>query len=250
VVPFLLSRELGTLNSKAVGLDKAFFFVDRMQKQTSKIGHSQAVLCCLFVEQMMLTGSDDGLLKLWCKRTGCLLRTVRGHEAGIADIQLTPDQRMLMVVSGARLYCYDTAPLRLRWVLAGHAQDITSLCITPRGDRAFTTSLDGSCLVWPLHGHEACPEPTLLCKERKAMWCSAMSPGGTLYVTGRADGMVLLYSATDMCLLQTIDCSLGTHHRDRDVTQILWNGTGSMLLTCCNDGALRTLVWSPLNPNG
>lgn len=37
---------------------------------------------------VVITGSDDGLVKFWCTETGCLLSTGRAHMAEVTDIQV------------------------------------------------------------------------------------------------------------------------------------------------------------------
>ena len=43
----------------------------------------------------MFSGSDDSLVKMWCTRSGRLLRSFRGHSGYITDLAVAPDNSLV-----------------------------------------------------------------------------------------------------------------------------------------------------------
>jgi WD40 repeat protein len=67
----------------------------------SQIGHGEWVYAVAFSpnDEQVLSGSEDGTLKLWDTLTGALLRTFKGHERVVNSVAFSADGRQ--VVSGA-----------------------------------------------------------------------------------------------------------------------------------------------------
>ncbi|KAJ1725036.1 hypothetical protein LPJ53_000762 [Coemansia erecta] len=64
-------------------------------------GHKFPTYCVLFdrTGRRMITGSDDFLIKLWCTRTGYLLKTFKGHRAMVSDIAINTENTLLASAS-------------------------------------------------------------------------------------------------------------------------------------------------------
>lgn len=64
------------------------FLHRRFARQVSVQGHRDAVYCSLWdrTGRRLITGSDDGLVKIWSTDTGFLIASLRGHEAEVSDM--------------------------------------------------------------------------------------------------------------------------------------------------------------------
>src|SRR5438067_9821310 len=80
-----------------------------------------------------------------------LLRSLKGHEARITRLAVTPDGRRLVSGSGdltVRVWDFDSGKLLL--TLDGHSGNIWALAVTPDGRRLVSGSADRAVLVWDL----------------------------------------------------------------------------------------------------
>lgn len=74
-------------------------------------GHINACVYCMKMDrtgQFALTGADDGLVKVWCIRTGRLMFTLRGHAGVITDLAISPDNTMAATCSDDRTVSFTT----------------------------------------------------------------------------------------------------------------------------------------------
>ncbi|KAI9882469.1 MAG: hypothetical protein M1823_005786 [Watsoniomyces obsoletus] len=55
-------------------------------------GHTDAVMCLQFNDEILATGSYDRSIKIWDIASGRLLRTLRGHQLGIRALQFDEDR--------------------------------------------------------------------------------------------------------------------------------------------------------------
>jgi WD40 repeat protein len=64
--------------------------------------HSQAVSAIAITNngQTIVSGSDDGTIKVWNLRTGTLMRTLRGHSDSIVSLAISPNGQTLATASG------------------------------------------------------------------------------------------------------------------------------------------------------
>ncbi|KAJ2597814.1 hypothetical protein GGF39_002897, partial [Coemansia sp. RSA 1721] len=64
-------------------------------------GHKYPTYCVLFdrTGRRMITGSDDFLIKIWCTRTGYLIKTFKGHQGMVSDIALNVENTLLASAS-------------------------------------------------------------------------------------------------------------------------------------------------------
>jgi len=73
----------------------------RMRAIAAFRGHLCAAYCVLYdgTGRRILTGADDGNVKVWCATSGLLQRTLRGHTAEITEVLLSPDNQLVVSAS-------------------------------------------------------------------------------------------------------------------------------------------------------
>lgn len=124
-------------------------------------GHHVITSVQLDEDGTIITGSDDGLVKVWEGRTGKLAMTLSGHQGGVWALRKVGHT----LVSGSTdrtLMIWDATTGRCLHVLAGHTSTVR--CVEIVGRWVVSGSRDGTLRVWDaasgeclhvLHGHTA-----------------------------------------------------------------------------------------------
>ncbi|EDO42306.1 predicted protein [Nematostella vectensis] len=109
-------------------------------------GHDDHVITCLqFSGSRVVSGSDDGTLKVWSALSGKCLRTLTGHTGGVWSSQLSghiivsgSTDRTLKVWNAETGYCMHT--------LYGHTSTVR--CMDMHEEVVVSGSRDGTLRVW------------------------------------------------------------------------------------------------------
>jgi WD40 repeat protein len=99
----------------------------------------------------VVSGSDDGTLKVWEIESGRVTQTLLGHELLVTGVAVTPDG--LRVVSGSTdttLKVWEIESGRLIRTFAGHEGGVNAVAVTPDGRHAISGSDDGTLKVWEI----------------------------------------------------------------------------------------------------
>ena len=154
-IALLLMRELGCRVSRRPWRPHIY---QRINIAKSVMGHFMAVYCLIWDKtgQIVITGSDDKLIKMWEARTCRLVRTLRGHVNDIADLTVSCDNRFL---ASAGTDC----DIRIWWlhngfpalVLPGHTNLISNIlfspCLTATLSHVLvSTGTDGTTRIWTI----------------------------------------------------------------------------------------------------
>lgn len=205
-------------------------------------GHQAPIYSLVFdrTGHRLVTGSDDGLVKVWSSTTGHLLHTLRGHDGEITD--LTVDESNTLLASAATdetVRLWDVSTWRPAGVLLAHGAPITavSFCPLPEERLLLVTTSAGVARLWPLDS--TTPEAEVL-NVGQGIWSAAWSPGGQRLALGCSDGLVRICSLKPFRVFQT----LRVHKATSPVDSIKWANAGAQILTGCQDGTCRIWDWS------
>jgi WD40 repeat protein len=169
-------------------------------------GHANIVWCVAVNPdgQTLVSGSEDGTVRVWDLHTGQMLRRLDGHAGGVYAVAICPD--MLTLLSGSadgtiRMWnLHSGAMLHIFTGQSGWPINATSLTISPDGRLLASGNQDKTIKFWnlntgvllrPLVGHT------------DIVWSVAFSPDGQLLASGSADHTVRLWNLRSGMLIRS-----------------------------------------------
>jgi WD40 repeat protein len=97
----------------------------------------------------VVSGSDDGTVKVWDAATGKDLLSLKGHRFTVWTACFSPDGKRLASGGDDRtVRVWDAATGKELLVLKGHADTVRCVCFSPDGRRLASASRDGTVSVW------------------------------------------------------------------------------------------------------
>ena len=225
-------------------------------------GHLSSIYCLIFDRsgQLVITGADDMLVKVWSFIDARLIHTFRGASAEISDLAVSPDNKLIAAGSCDKVIrvweLHTGSPVA---VLTKHTGIVTAINFCPfllneTGSRYLaSTSGDGTVSFWRYtyneHGHTNFdPQPTRHHEKIRPgnaqMICADFSPGGVFFVVGSADMNVRVYQMNGPeGAVRILEEEL---HEDR-VESIQWCHTPHELrfISGSRDGTAR--IWTYTN---
>jgi WD40 repeat protein len=242
-----------------------------MDALTSIVGHiSDAVHSATFSPDgsLVVTGSEDGMARVWDAKTGALVLALKGHTAAVHSATFSPDGSRVLTTSydgTARIWDAKTGAgvvalekytgmdhsatfspdgsqvftgygvwdpqtgHRLAAVGFG-AQDWSATFFSLDGPLVILTGGNGPATVWHAVGHQV-----LMRLEGVNSASATFSPGGSRVVTGDSDGTARVWDAQSGALVLELRGHTGS------VNSVTFSPDGSCLLTGSQDGTAR--VW-------
>ena len=122
--------------------------------------HELGVLCATFFhsggDERIITGGEDGVVKVWSADSGTLLYRLDAHTSRVTSVAASPDG--LRIVTGSQdttAKIWDAIHGKEVLTLKGHTQEVTSVSFSPDGLAVLTGSRDGLAIVWPATNWES-----------------------------------------------------------------------------------------------
>jgi len=99
--------------------------------------------------ELAITGSANGLVRVWQTSDGIMRRDLRGHVADIACVEWFPSGKVALTGSDdLQLKIWDILKGECGATLKGHAGRITDSAIIERGRNVISCSRDGTARLW------------------------------------------------------------------------------------------------------
>ncbi|MFE9678686.1 TIR domain-containing protein [Streptomyces sp. NPDC006259] len=182
---------------------------------------------------LLVTGANDGVVRLWDPATGQGRQILRGHGRRIGSLSFSADGSMLAAGGNdgiVRLW-HAGSGRRLR-ELAGRSGRLVSAVFGPDGPLLATASSDGDMYLWNAGTGEYQREMDV---ETDQVWAEAFSPDGELLATANDDDTVRLWYRATGAHVTTIREHFGR------VRSLAFRPDGRALATGCDDHKVR--IW-------
>ena len=179
----------------------------------------------------LLSGGDDGKLRLWEAASGRELAVLEGHKGMVLSVGWSPDgARLLSGGDDGTLRLWEAASGRELAVLVGHKGQVWCVAWSPYGARLLSGGDDGTLRLWEVaNGREL----AMLEGHKGRMWCVGWSPDGDRLLSGGADGTLRLWEVASGRELAVL-----VGHKEA-VLSLAWSPGGARLLSGGFDGTLR-----------
>ncbi|MBW8883587.1 MAG: hypothetical protein JF612_02170, partial [Planctomycetia bacterium] len=152
--------------------------------------HRTYIHCVAFSPdgRALLTGSEDGVVKLWDMPSRRLKRSLRRHTSAVASAAFSPDGQQVATVSwdgSVKLWDPATDDIVLQQGISGQ---VFAVAYTPDGKSLLSGGDDGLIRVWNL---AASPEPLVLKGQKGLLRAVAFSLDGQKLVSAGGESIRL-----------------------------------------------------------
>ena len=153
------------------------------------MGNSVDALALTLNNDFLVSGSCDGLIRVWDARSGRLVRHLKGHTGGVRALRLILDG--LILASGSEdmtIRIWDLSSGRELGQLDGHTDTVTSL--DAHGLMLASGSDDGTFRIWDI-GHRC--EWARSTAYMGAVRAVALTANGRALISGSTDGSIRIW---------------------------------------------------------
>jgi WD40 repeat protein len=190
-----------------------------------------------FMPDMLMSGHEDGRLRLWDLDEGSIVTNLDGHTDWIWGVAAAPSGDLAASASAdgtARLWSVPSGD-ELH-TLGGHASTIWDIEFSPDGATVATSSWDGSILIWDVS--TGAPVKAL---RGHTDWVYGIdfSPNGAMLASASKDGTVRLWDVETGLELHMLE-----GHTDT-VWSVAFSEDGSSLASASSDGTVRIWGYTP-----
>jgi WD40 repeat protein/serine/threonine protein kinase len=197
-------------------------------------GHDDWVHCTAFSPDgaLLVSGSDDGTLRVWDPATGRELHRLPIKTAHVDCAAFSPDGTRLAVGgSDGRVRVFDTAHWQRLRTLAGHTKSVRGLAFSPDAAVLVSASEDHTLKLWDVAGGQ---ELHTCSGHGDRVLCVAFSPEGQRFASGSEDRTIRLWDRSGR-LVHTL------HGHTSTVYGVAFSPDGRRLASGSKDWAVK--VW-------
>ncbi|KAM1128975.1 hypothetical protein TB2_038759 [Malus domestica] len=175
----------------------------------------------------LITGGQDGSIKMWDTNNGSLTHTLHGCIGSVLDLTITHDNKSIIAASSSnKLYAWDVSSGRVRHTLTGHMDKVCAVDVSKFSSRhVVSAAYDRTIKVWDLQkGY--CTNTIMYPKNCNAL---SFSMDGQTICSGHVDGNLRLWDIEKGKLLSEVAA------HSNAVTSISLSRDGNVILTSGRD---------------
>ncbi len=202
----LLCGMLGRI-SPAVALPNAFDENLNKPQLVVQTGHTDIVNVVAISpdSRMVISGSEDGTLKLWDIETAREIRTFSGHDNGVTSVAFSPDGKYIASASHYErnwweklenysfIKIWDVTSGKELHSLKGHGSEVTSVVFAPDGKHLVTASRDKLIFIWDIVNEKIINR---LVGHKDTVNAVIYSPDGKKILSASDDKTIRIWNAT------------------------------------------------------
>ncbi|MDO9020680.1 MAG: WD40 repeat domain-containing protein [Deltaproteobacteria bacterium] len=188
-------------------------------------GHTQYVQALAFSpdSRWLVSGSEDGTIRVWDVATGALRVQLSEHNAGVNSVAYSADgARLLSASDDDSILVWDTATWTVERALPWHQCSVSEAQFA--GPHCVVSAAgDGSVRLWSVGSGES------LFEVRHLEWANALaaSPDGLFALVASTDGAVRVWDLCEQRVARTLDGFLGPGV----VAHAVWSADGRRAYT-------------------
>ncbi|QPC81324.1 helix-turn-helix domain-containing protein [Phototrophicus methaneseepsis] len=204
--------------------------------------HSDMIWALVFSPDgsTLLSGSWDGMLKLWNVADDRMIWGAR-HGSYINSVAFSPDgQSVASSGTDAAVRLWDVAN-GTEYDVLPHPAPVTSVVWSPDQRHIATGDIDGVLRLWEVHTEESVICVQALSAHTNWIDGLAFSPDSQTLASASWDGTVKLWTMPDAQLKQTLQ-----GHSDQ-VSRVAWSTDGRLLASSSRDTSIR--IWDAEQEN-
>lgn len=184
-------------------------------------------------DPLLVTGGNDGAVRLWDPASGRSRQLLRGHGRRIGSLSFSGDATVLAAGGNDGVVrLWEPATGRRIRELSGRSSRLVSAEFSPQGPVLATASNDGDLYLWNALTGEYLREMDV---ETEHVWAEAFSADGVFVATANDDDTVRIWYRSTGAHVATL-----REHRGR-VRSIAFSADGRRLATGCDDSTVR--IW-------
>jgi WD40 repeat protein len=181
--------------------------------------------------RMLVSGSWDGLVKLWEVETGSLVWSGR-HTGIINSVAFAPDGSLLASAGANETILWEVKSGTQAHTLT-HPDQVISVAWSPQGQLLATGDVEGRIRLWSVHETEPAICMQTLTAHTKLISELAFAPDGSVLASASYDSTVKLWDVAAGRLDQTL-----TGHSER-IHRVAWSPDGRLLAS----GGYEKAIW-------
>ena len=167
-------------------------------------GHTDEITSVSFSPsgKRLVSGSKDGLIKIWDTPSACETMTLYGHENAVYSVSFSPDGTKVASASADnQVKLWDVITGSEILTLSGHIGGVRGVAFSPDGKKVVSGSEDRSVRIWDAM------TGTLLMKllgHSGGIYAVAFNPTGDRIVSGGLDGQAKVWNSVSGAELASI----------------------------------------------
>ncbi|XP_069790046.1 sperm-associated antigen 16 protein isoform X3 [Narcine bancroftii] len=203
-------------------------------KMTKTLKVHELAVSCLALhprKQILVTGSDERLWKMWSIPNGDIIMTGEGHSDWVAGCCFHPSGNMLATTSGDKtMKIWDFAKVECVLTFTGHLNAVWGCSWHTCGDFVASCSMDNTVRIWDINS-ERCRQ--ILRGHIDSVNSVEFLPFSNTLLTSAADKTLSLWDARMGLCAQTF---FGHQHSCNDAN---FNLKGDTIVSCDSYGILK-----------